>query len=320
MIAYRIESELPLAKLLLRLSLVRAERRDGGALPDGPLYVTARRGLGPLLAGYLHRAAAARRRRRPARSGRAVRRGDGQRVRGGGIVLAVPRRPAARAHARLADADPGRRRLRARHRQRRGRGRLPPPDPPRILPRQFSRRTAAPVLARGRHRGVAAAGAGGDRGHRAGARARGAYGDGRAARPPGSGAGAARGGRRPLDGADGGGADPVEPGVVAAAALLRAARVGAAPVQGRVARARRAGARERRPRGDSLRDAVRARRPRRADSGGDAPDPGGVARVAGRAPGRDRAATRSCFPIARARRFAFPPRSWFRSSCAWSGR
>src|SRR3954469_4927051 len=34
-VPYRIESELPLAKLLLRLSLVRAERRDGGtALPD----------------------------------------------------------------------------------------------------------------------------------------------------------------------------------------------------------------------------------------------------------------------------------------------
>jgi len=59
MIAYRIESELPLAKLLLRLSVIRAERRGGAALPDGPLYLTARRGLGPLLAGYLHRAAAA---------------------------------------------------------------------------------------------------------------------------------------------------------------------------------------------------------------------------------------------------------------------
>jgi len=59
-VPYQIESELPLAKLLLRLSLVRAERRDGGALlPDGPLYVTARRGLGPMLAGYLHRAALA---------------------------------------------------------------------------------------------------------------------------------------------------------------------------------------------------------------------------------------------------------------------
>jgi hypothetical protein len=60
MVPYRIESELPLAKLLLRLSLVRGERRDAGALlPDGPLYVTARRGLGPVLAGYLHRAAVA---------------------------------------------------------------------------------------------------------------------------------------------------------------------------------------------------------------------------------------------------------------------
>jgi hypothetical protein len=59
MVPYRIESELPLAKLLLRLSLVRA---DAGALfPDGPLYLTARRGLGPALAGYLHRAAIAAR-------------------------------------------------------------------------------------------------------------------------------------------------------------------------------------------------------------------------------------------------------------------
>jgi len=60
MVPYRIESELPLAKLLLRLSLVRAGRRDAGALfPEGPLYLTARRGLGPVLAGYLHRAAVA---------------------------------------------------------------------------------------------------------------------------------------------------------------------------------------------------------------------------------------------------------------------
>src|SRR5213075_3277185 len=61
MVPYRIESEMPLSKLLLRLSLVRGERRDSGALlPDGPLYVTARRGIGPVLATYLHRAAAAR--------------------------------------------------------------------------------------------------------------------------------------------------------------------------------------------------------------------------------------------------------------------
>lgn len=60
MVPYRIESELPLAKLLLRLSLVRAARRDAGAsFPDGPIYVTARRGLGPMLSAYLHRAAVA---------------------------------------------------------------------------------------------------------------------------------------------------------------------------------------------------------------------------------------------------------------------
>jgi len=58
MVPYRVESELPLAKLLLRLSLVRAASRDAGAsFPDGPIYVTARRGLGPVLSAYLHRAA-----------------------------------------------------------------------------------------------------------------------------------------------------------------------------------------------------------------------------------------------------------------------
>ena len=35
MVPYRIESELPLAKLLLRLSLVRAERRDDGRAAPG---------------------------------------------------------------------------------------------------------------------------------------------------------------------------------------------------------------------------------------------------------------------------------------------
>jgi len=53
-VAYRIESELPLAKLLLRLSLVRLHGR-GAKLPDAPLFVTARRGLGTVVAGYLHR-------------------------------------------------------------------------------------------------------------------------------------------------------------------------------------------------------------------------------------------------------------------------
>ena len=53
-VAYRVESELPLQKLLLRLSLVRPHGR-AGAVPDGPVYLTARRGLGPVIAEYLHR-------------------------------------------------------------------------------------------------------------------------------------------------------------------------------------------------------------------------------------------------------------------------
>ncbi|HEY6475751.1 MAG TPA: hypothetical protein VI456_04165 [Polyangia bacterium] len=55
-VAYRIESELPLARLLLRLSLVRLHGR-AARLPDGPIYLTARRGLGTVLAGMLHRTA-----------------------------------------------------------------------------------------------------------------------------------------------------------------------------------------------------------------------------------------------------------------------
>jgi hypothetical protein len=53
-VAYRIESELPLHKLVLRLSLVRLQGRAAGA-PDGLVYLTARRGLGPVIAEYLHR-------------------------------------------------------------------------------------------------------------------------------------------------------------------------------------------------------------------------------------------------------------------------
>ena len=175
----------------------------------------------------------------------------------------------------LLTRTPGRRRLRARHRQRRGRGRLPPPDPPRILPRELSRRSAAPVLARGRHRGVAAAGAGGDRGHRARPRARGARPATvapRGARPDLALALRA-GGRRPIDGADGGGAGPVESGAAGcSASATRCRRRRCARYRVASARARRAGARERRPGGDSVRDAVRARRARRAGSGGDAAD------------------------------------------------
>src|SRR6185312_195738 len=53
-VPYRIESELALQKLLLRLSLVRLHG-PAATLPEGPVYVTARRGLGPVLAEYLHR-------------------------------------------------------------------------------------------------------------------------------------------------------------------------------------------------------------------------------------------------------------------------
>jgi hypothetical protein len=55
-VAYRIESELPLAKLLLRLSLARVHGR-APVVPDGPVYLTARRGLGPVIAEYIHRVA-----------------------------------------------------------------------------------------------------------------------------------------------------------------------------------------------------------------------------------------------------------------------
>jgi hypothetical protein len=53
-VAYHVDSELPLAKLLLRLSLQRA---GAEAWPgEGPVLLVARRGLGPLVAEYLHRA------------------------------------------------------------------------------------------------------------------------------------------------------------------------------------------------------------------------------------------------------------------------
>jgi hypothetical protein len=57
-IAYSIESELPLQKLLLRLSLQRQHGRAREIDLGGTLYLTARRGLGPLLAQYLYRAQA----------------------------------------------------------------------------------------------------------------------------------------------------------------------------------------------------------------------------------------------------------------------
>ena len=59
-VPYRIESELPLANLLLRLSLTHVHGVPGHPRTSGdaPLFVTARRGIGAVVAGYLHRAAA----------------------------------------------------------------------------------------------------------------------------------------------------------------------------------------------------------------------------------------------------------------------
>ncbi|HVZ74319.1 MAG TPA: hypothetical protein VHJ20_18190 [Polyangia bacterium] len=60
---YAIDSELPLAKLLLRLSLQRrADAADGWPI-EGPLLLVVRRGLGPVVAGALERARGAQARR-----------------------------------------------------------------------------------------------------------------------------------------------------------------------------------------------------------------------------------------------------------------
>ncbi len=56
-VPYRVENEVALDKLLLRLSLVRVHG-PGAVHPEGPLLIVARRGLGAVVAGYLHRAAA----------------------------------------------------------------------------------------------------------------------------------------------------------------------------------------------------------------------------------------------------------------------
>lgn len=59
-VAYTVESELPLQKLLLRLSLQRQHGRARDLDPTGAvLYLTARRGLGPTLAEYFYRAQSA---------------------------------------------------------------------------------------------------------------------------------------------------------------------------------------------------------------------------------------------------------------------
>ena len=284
------------AKLLLRLSLVRAERRDAGALVsrrtalrDGAPRAGAAPGRVPApRGGGRHRRAAGcarrprcARARRPARSRPRNRSGcsasSGSPPRMHGLLT---RTPGLDVFVPVTDNVARRRRL-------------PPPDPSRIVPRQLSRPIACtcsrpggvtevsplPVLAaiedvvrvRAPEARVATVAP--------------------RAPPELSLALRARGGRAVV-GTDGGGADPLEPACVVAAPLLRAAGVRAAPLPGRVARARRAGARERRARGDPVRDAVRAGRARRAGAGGDAARPRGVAGAAGRAAGRDRAAHR----------------------------
>ena len=55
-VSYSVESEMPLQKLLLRLSLQRQHGRAREVDPGGVLYLTARRGLGPMLAEYFYRA------------------------------------------------------------------------------------------------------------------------------------------------------------------------------------------------------------------------------------------------------------------------
>jgi hypothetical protein len=65
--AYTVDSELPLAKLLLRLSLQRRADAGGGSWPvEGPLLLVVRRGLGPLVAEALERARAVAARGAPA--------------------------------------------------------------------------------------------------------------------------------------------------------------------------------------------------------------------------------------------------------------
>src|SRR5665213_1159062 len=87
-VVYRIETELPLAKLLFRLSLVRVQGQPA-TFSDAPIYLTARRGLGAVMAGYLHRASASR-----MASGAAA---------GGVAATALPPLPTLRAWAALCE-------------------------------------------------------------------------------------------------------------------------------------------------------------------------------------------------------------------------
>jgi hypothetical protein len=105
-VAYAIESELPLQKLLLRLSLQRQHGRAREPDAAAVLYLTARRGLGPMLAEYFHRAQTA-----PIGAGAAAvgaGGGSGGSVGGFGSAAAVvpPAAQPLRASAALCDGSP----------------------------------------------------------------------------------------------------------------------------------------------------------------------------------------------------------------------
>jgi hypothetical protein len=91
-VSYTVESELPLQKLLLRLSLQRQHGRAREIDPGAVLYLTARRGLGPMLAEYFYRAQAAPPPAAPSN--------------GSGAASSAPPPQALRASAALCDGSP----------------------------------------------------------------------------------------------------------------------------------------------------------------------------------------------------------------------
>ena len=303
MVPYRIESELPLAKLVLRLSLVRAERREPGALPrTGPSTSPRAAGSGrcwpATCIGGVGRGRRRRSRRRLARFGRAVRGPDRSAFAAAESfwLFRVERLP-ARMHG-LLTRTPG---LDVfvpvtdnvavaagyRHPIHLGscRSSFPSDRMHLFSPGGVTEVSPLPVLAaiedvvRVRMPEARAASS-------------------RRRAQPELDAGVAARTLRPIDRADHGRADSVESGPLAAAPLLRAADVGAARLSGGVAGARCAGARRRRARGDSVRHAVRARRAGRADPGRDAAGARGVARPCWSIVWAPRAAPPSCFPTA----------------------
>ncbi|HET6149938.1 MAG TPA: hypothetical protein VFH68_20530 [Polyangia bacterium] len=93
-VPYAVESELPLQKLLLRLSLQRQHGRARELDLAAVLYLTARRGLGPMLAEYFHRA----------QGSAATAAAPG--AAGAGAATTVPATQPLRAAAALCDGSP----------------------------------------------------------------------------------------------------------------------------------------------------------------------------------------------------------------------